>query len=118
MDVKTVFLNGDLTKKIYMKRPEGLDALIDKVCKLTKSLYSLKQAPKLWHEKFDRIVSNNRYRVSESDKCLYIKVAKENVVVICLYVDDMLIRTDLEIVKYTKKFLSAQQHESSLGLRT
>ena len=101
-----------------MKKPKGLDAPIYKVCKLTKSLYGLKKAPKLWHEKFDRIVRSNGYRISESDKCLYIKVAEGKGVVICLYVDDMLIRIDLEIVKYNKKFLSAQQHESTLGLRT
>ena len=47
MDVKTTFLNGDLTEEIYMERPEGLDAPIDKIRKLTKSLYGLKQAPKL-----------------------------------------------------------------------
>jgi len=50
MDVKTAFLNGDLTEEIYMKRLEGLNASIDKVCKLTKFLYGLKQAPKFWHE--------------------------------------------------------------------
>jgi len=32
MDVKTTFLNGDLTKEIYLKKSEGLDAHIDKVC--------------------------------------------------------------------------------------
>ena len=90
MDMKTVFLNGDLSEEIYMKKPEGLNApLIDKVCKLTK---------------FDRIVHSNGHRVSESDKFLYINVAEGKVVVICLYVDDMLISlTDLKIVKYTKK---------------
>ncbi|XP_020271738.1 uncharacterized protein LOC109846912 [Asparagus officinalis] len=76
MDVKTDFLNGDLTKKIYMEKAEGLDAPVGKVCKLIKSLYGLKQASKLWHEKFDEIVRNNGYQVSESDKCLHIKVAK------------------------------------------
>ena len=44
MDVKTSFLNGDL---------EARSGQENKVCKFLKSLYSLKQAPKLWHEKFD-----------------------------------------------------------------
>ena len=67
------------------------------------------QAPKLWHEKFDRIVYSSGYRVSESDKCLYINFVERKIVVICLYIDDMLIiETDLEIVKSVKKFLSAK----------
>ena len=48
MDVKTVFLNGDLNEEIYMDQSEyfveaGQES---KVCKLTKFLYVLKQAPK------------------------------------------------------------------------
>ena len=48
MDVKTAFLNGDLEEEIYMLQPEGCITLRqeNKVCKLNKSLYSLKQAPK------------------------------------------------------------------------
>jgi len=38
-----------------MKRLEELDAPMDKVWKLTKSLYGLKQASKLLHEKFNRL---------------------------------------------------------------
>ncbi|CAM8967414.1 unnamed protein product [Rhodiola kirilowii] len=47
MDVKTAFLNGDLKEEIYMEQPEGCKAPGQerKVCKLVKSLYSLKQAP-------------------------------------------------------------------------
>jgi len=83
---------------------------------LTKSLYGLKKAPKLWHEKFDRIIHRNGYRDSESDRCLYIKVSKRKVVTIYLYVNYMLIiRADLEIVKSTKKFLSAQFNMKDLG---
>ena len=51
MYVKTAFLNGDLDEEIYMEQPEGFVApgQEKKVCKLVKSLYCLKQAPKQWH---------------------------------------------------------------------
>ena len=48
MDVKTAFLNGDLKEETYMDQPERFIAKgqENKVCKLVKSLYELKQAPK------------------------------------------------------------------------
>ena len=48
MDVKTTFLNGDLDKEIYMEQPEDFIAFGQekKVCRLVKSMYGLKQAPK------------------------------------------------------------------------
>ena len=52
MDIKTAFLNGNLEEEIYMDHPEGFvePGQESKVCKLTKSLYGLKQVPKQWHE--------------------------------------------------------------------
>jgi hypothetical protein len=54
MDVKTTFLHGDLEEEIFMKKPEGY-AVKGKelVCKLKKSLYGLKQSPRMWYQKFD-----------------------------------------------------------------
>ena len=48
MDVRKVFLNGDLQKEIYMVQLEGcvISGQENKVCKLVKSLYNLGQAPK------------------------------------------------------------------------
>ena len=48
MDVKITFLNGDLEEEIYMLQPEGCITLgkENKVWKLRKSLYGLKQATK------------------------------------------------------------------------
>ena len=48
MDVKNAFLNDELNEEIYMKQPEGCEVpgQEDKVCKLIRSLYGLKQASK------------------------------------------------------------------------
>ena len=70
-----------------------------KVCKLVKSLYGLKQALKQWHNKFDHVLVTNRYSINDVDKCIYSKYEDNTCVVICLYVDDMLIfGTNLEVV--------------------
>ena len=55
MDVKTTFLHGDLDEYIYMKQPEGFIVKDTKelVCKIKKSLYGLKQSPRMWYQKFN-----------------------------------------------------------------
>ena len=57
MDVKTAFLNGELGEEIHMQQPDGIVVNFQerKMCKLVKSLYDLKQAPKQWHEKFNKL---------------------------------------------------------------
>ncbi|GKC40861.1 zinc finger, CCHC-type containing protein [Tanacetum coccineum] len=112
MDVKTAFLNGDLDEEVYMKQPEGFVMPGDehKVCKLVKSLYELKQAPKQWHQKFDEVVLSSGFHLNQSDKCVYSKFDSSGKgVIICLYFDDMLIfGTDQNQVDKTKKFLSSR----------
>ena len=48
MDGKTAFLNGDLEEEIYMEQFKGyvVHGQEHKICKLVKSLYELKKAPK------------------------------------------------------------------------
>jgi hypothetical protein len=73
MDVKTTFLNGELEEEIYMDQLDRFVANSQEgmVCKLLKSLYSLKQAPKQWHEKFDRTLTSAGFVVNKADKCVY-----------------------------------------------
>ena len=118
MDVKTAFLNGDLEEEIYMTQPEGCEVpgQEDKVCRLRKSLYGLKQAPKQWYEKFDSSLVQNGFVVNLSDSCVYSKLIGSDCVLICLYVDDMLIfGTNLHIVKETKKLLSSLFEMKDMG---
>ena len=76
-----------------MDQPEGFvePGQESKVCKLTKSLYGLKQIPKQWHEKFDSCMIENGYKSNECDKCIYSKSWNNLHVIISLYVEDMLI---------------------------
>lgn len=55
MDVETTFSNDELDEEIYRKQPEGfvMSRNENKVCKLKKLLYDLKQAPTQWHKKLD-----------------------------------------------------------------
>ncbi|GJS00640.1 zinc finger, CCHC-type containing protein [Tanacetum coccineum] len=119
MDVKTTFLNGDLEEEVYMKQPEGfvMPGNKHKVCKLVKLLYGLKQAPKQWHQKFDEVVLSSGFLLNQSDKCVYSKFdGSDKSVIICLYVDNMLIfGTDQNQVDKTKKFLSLKFSMKDMG---
>ena len=63
----------------------------ERVCKLLKSLYGLKQAPKQWHEKFDRTLISVGFAITEADGCVYYSDGGGDRVILCLYVDDILI---------------------------
>ena len=78
MDVKTVFLNGELEEEIYMEQPEGflVPGKEKKVCRLVKSLYGLKQEPKqCWQ---------NGLKINYCDKSVYIKNVMNHQVIVCL----------------------------------
>ena len=119
MDVKTAFLNGELDEEIYMDQPDGfvVEGQEGKVCKLLKSLYGLKQAPKQWHEKFDKTMTSAGFVANEADKCVYYRYGGGEGVILCLYVDDILIfGTSLNVIEEVKDFLSKSFDMKDLGV--
>ncbi|GKA93173.1 retrovirus-related pol polyprotein from transposon TNT 1-94 [Tanacetum coccineum] len=119
MDVKTAFLNGDLEEEIYMNQPEGFIApgQEGKVCRLVKSLYGLKQAPKQWHQKFDHTMLESGFKINECDKCVYVKDTSAGYVILCLYVDDMLIvGSNDKMIRSTKDMLKSKFDMKDMGL--
>ena len=118
IDVKTTFINGDLEEEIYMDKPKGFVELgqESKLCKLTKSLYGLKQTPKQWHEKFDSCMIENSYKSNECDKCIFSKSWNNLHVIISLCVDDMLIfGSDMHVINETKNMLKSHFDMKDLG---
>ena len=119
MDVKTAFLNGDLDEEIYMEQPEGINVpgQEKKVCWLVKSLYGLKQASMQWHEKFDSVMMTNGFKINECDKCVYVKNTEHGFVIICLYVDDILIMgSNNKVIKTTKEMFNNKFDMKDLGV--
>jgi hypothetical protein len=118
MDVKIAFLNGELEEEIYMDQSEGfvVKGQEGMVCKLVKSLYDLKQAPKQWHDKFDRTLTSIGFVTNEADKCVYYLFGGGEGVFLCLYVDDILIfGMSLELIKEVINFLSQKFEMKDLG---
>ena len=118
MDVKTAFLNGNLTEDVYMIQPEGFvdPANADKVCKLQKSIYGLKQAFRSWNIRFDEVVKSFGFIKSDYESCLYKKFSGSKVNFLILYVDDiLLIGNDVEMLQETKESLERSFSMKDLG---
>ncbi|KAL4590404.1 hypothetical protein LXL04_003333 [Taraxacum kok-saghyz] len=69
MDVKTAFLNEKLEEDVFMTQPEGFEhkKYPNKVCKLVKSIYGLKQASRSWNLCFHEKVKEKQ--CSQVAKC-------------------------------------------------
>jgi hypothetical protein len=101
-----------------MDQPEGFiaDGQENKVCRLIKSLYGLKQAPKQWHEKFDNTLTPAGFAVNEADTCVYYRYGGGESVMLCLYVDDILIfGSNLNVIEEVKNLLSSNFEMKDLG---
>jgi hypothetical protein len=78
-------------------------------------LYGVKQAPKQWHEKFDRTLTSAGFVVNEGDTCVYYRFSGGKGI-LCLYVDDILIfGTSLDVINDVKSFLSNNFDMKDLG---
>jgi hypothetical protein len=118
MDVKTSFLNGNLTEHVYMIQPEGFvdPANADKVCKLQKSIYGFKQASRSWNIRFDDVVKSFGFIKNVHDACVYKKFSGSKVNFLILYVDDiLLIGNDVPMLQETKKSLERSFSMKDLG---
>ncbi|KAJ9538361.1 hypothetical protein OSB04_031094 [Centaurea solstitialis] len=118
MDVKTAFLNGKLTEDVYMQQPEGFvdPKNPDKVCKLLKFIYGLKQASRSWNLHFDVRIKEFGFTKSEFEPCVYTKFSGSIVTFLVLYVDDiLLIGNDVPTLQSVKTWLSKCFQMKDLG---
>ncbi|RVX09224.1 Retrovirus-related Pol polyprotein from transposon RE1 [Vitis vinifera] len=119
-DVKNAFLHGELSEEVYMDLPPGCmvsEKQCQKVCKLKKSLYGLKQSPRAWFGRFTKSMRAFGYRQSNSDHTLFLKKQHGKITTLIVYVDDMVVTgNDPEERKALQNYLSREFEMKDLDL--
>ena len=89
MDVKGTYLNSILDEEIYMAQPDHFNDGTGRVLKLVCTIYRLKQAGCVWHQKLCHVLVNLGFSRSAADECVYIKKSCDSILIITIYVDDL-----------------------------
>ena len=111
MDVKTTFINYNLEESIYMAQPEGFikQDHEQKVCKLKRFIYGLKQASRSWNIRLDTVSKFYGFKQNVDEPCVYKKIVNSTVVFMVLYVDNiLLIGNDVGFLTNIKHWLATQ----------
>ncbi|RVW65369.1 Retrovirus-related Pol polyprotein from transposon RE1 [Vitis vinifera] len=93
-DVKIFFLHDNFKDEIYMDIPSAFKGNMrdNKVCRLMKVLYDLKQSPRAWFERFSKVMLIIEYRQSQRDHSLFIKhLDVEGITTLLVYADDIIV---------------------------
>lgn len=89
MDAVSAFLQGTLKEDIYMAQPELFHDGTNRVCKLNKAIYGLKQAGNVWNEKLGKTLNEMGLKKCHLDPCIFFNENRD--MIIGIYVDDMII---------------------------
>ncbi|KAL0270911.1 UNVERIFIED_CONTAM: hypothetical protein PYX00_008181 [Menopon gallinae] len=119
LDISNAYLNGYLKEEIHMEIPKNYETILrrivrnkkfesevranaslqlqemkrgNKVCKLEKSLYGLKQAGRVWNFELDKQLKRLGMRPTDSDTCIYLNAERGGgLLIVAVYVDDILL---------------------------
>src|ERR1700739_3846737 len=93
VDVKTAFLNSELDEEVYVEQPDGYIAhgTENMVCRLNKTLYGLKQSPRVWWQNIDTFFESLGFNRILCDYGVYIKWNDSVKFIISVYVDDLML---------------------------
>lgn len=121
LDVKTAFLHGELKEIVHVAQPEGfvVKDSEEKVYKLNKALYGLRQAPRAWNNKLNKILNELEFVKCSKELSLYQKQENEHLLLVAVYVDDLLVRgSSLSMILDFKNGMESKFEMSDIGMLT
>lgn len=115
MDAITAFLQGDLDEELYIEQPEGFTDGTNRVGKLNRAMYGLKQAGRQWNQKLVKALKSFDLMQSKIDPCVFYNHNLD--LMVAIYVDDILIFwRDNETLMKIKQSLSNTFKMKDMGL--
>nr|GEW38612.1 copia protein [Tanacetum cinerariifolium]GEW69880.1 copia protein [Tanacetum cinerariifolium] len=135
MDVKITFLYGPLKEEVYVNQPDGfVDPYHpDKVYRLKKALYRLKQSPRAWYDELSNFMVSKGFSKVSIDPTLFITKHRGDILLVQIYVDDIIFgstnpnlskqfeklmhnKFEMSMMGELKFFLGIQIHQSPRGI--
>eukprot|EP00253_Pinus_taeda_P031026 PITA_31026 len=109
---------SQIEEEVYIEKLEGFETFDceSHVCRLKRALYGLKQAPRAWYTKIDNYFIGLGFKKSEVNANLYHIVVKGKLLIIVLYVDDLILTSDDQLIVSCKEELAREFEMKDMGL--
>jgi hypothetical protein len=117
IDISSAFLNGDIDAEVYMQQPEGFSqGSPEQVLRLIKSIYGLRQSPRLWHLKLNSVLEKAGFVKIKSDGSVWVFDRDGVRVILPVFVDDItLVSKSKEKIQEVKEELRKHFKLRDLG---
>ncbi|CAI7806789.1 unnamed protein product [Closterium sp. NIES-53] len=90
IDVANAFLYAPVDTEIFVEQPHGSNTYPNQVCQLLKSLYGIKQAPRLWQHYLHARLIRIDFQQLPYDQGMYRLTKEAEYILLIVYVDDLL----------------------------
>jgi len=112
LDVKSAFLHGELSEDVYIGQPKGYvkKGKEQKVYKLHKALYNLKQAPRAWFSRIESHFVKEGFQKCPNEQILFIKRStRGNILIVSIYVYNLIYTGDDKgvMIEFKKSMMQA-----------
>lgn len=118
LDVKTAFLYSELEEEDFVTQPPGFENVKqpNKVCKLSKALYGLRQSPRAWNVKLDSELKNMKFKRCTKEQAVYRQTDGSSLLLLEVYVDDLFVTgTSINLINKFKKDMAERFEMADLG---